>query len=256
MTAILIFGYFAWQTYHYQKQNYGILSFVAAATDRLRPTRLELFILQLSAWIGIVGLIKPYNLARHTPIERYSDLIHQGAAYAFWAIPVLLLVSLQRSPVLRRNPHRVVCLAAGGLFYVPTFLFSNPVAAISGYAMAHGLQYLVFMYFVGIAKPSRTFRVALLALIALAVGSLLALTSGLTPLGKPPQFIFGCYLGLVMSHFVIDAGIWRLRDSFPRAYMGKAFDFVFARGQRLAERAAMPASLAPEPATIPGVATT
>jgi phosphate/sulfate permease len=31
--------------------------------------------------------------------------------------------------------------------------------------------------------------------------------------------LYGAYLGAVMAHFVIDAGLWRLRDEFPRAFM-------------------------------------
>jgi len=37
-------------------------------------------------------------------------------------------------------------------------------------------------------------------------------------------------MGCTMAHFVIDAGIWRLRDPFPRAHIAPAFDFLaFAR---------------------------
>jgi len=41
--------------------------------------------------------------------------------------------------------------------------------------------------------------------------------------------IFGLTLGVTMAHFVIDAGIWRLRDEFPRRYIGAAFPFLGRR---------------------------
>ena len=40
--------------------------------------------------------------------------------------------------------------------------------------------------------------------------------------------LFGLSLGVTMAHFVIDAGIWRLRDEFPRRYIGAAFPFLFS----------------------------
>lgn len=238
VSAYLILAYFVWQTYHYQKQNYGILSFMAAATDRVRPTMLERAILQSSVWLGILGLIKPYNLAHNTVFERYTNTIHQAAASAFWVVPVLILAALVVSPALRRNGVRILFLAMGGFFYLPIFLFSNPVAAVSSYAIAHGLQYLVFMYFVGAAKADRDVRIIGLTAIALVAGTALALMGDKSLWGQPTNFIFGCYLGLVMSHFVVDAGIWKLREPFPRKYMGNAFRFVFQRGQMLAARGA------------------
>jgi hypothetical protein len=232
-SVYLLLAYFVWQTYHYQKQNYGILSFVAAATDRVRPSVLERAILQSSVWLGIVGLIKTAGLVRGTSLDRYSGVLHQAAAWAFWIVPVMMLTALATSPELRRNAIRIVCLATGGFFFLPLFLFSDPVAAVSGYAVGHGLQYLVFMYFVGSAKPDRDLRIIGLAVIALVGGSVLALMDDQSLWGAPSKFVFGCYLGLVMSHFVVDAGIWKLRDPFPRKYMGNAFAFVFARGKRV-----------------------
>ena len=41
--------------------------------------------------------------------------------------------------------------------------------------------------------------------------------------------IYGAFIGTVMAHFVIDAGIWRLREPFQRGYMRKRFFFVFDR---------------------------
>jgi len=39
----------------------------------------------------------------------------------------------------------------------------------------------------------------------------------------------GLFVGAVMAHFVLDAGIWRLREAFQRGYMRKNFYFVFDR---------------------------
>jgi hypothetical protein len=41
--------------------------------------------------------------------------------------------------------------------------------------------------------------------------------------------IYGVFVGIVMTHFVLDAGIWRLREPFQRGYMRERFSFVFHR---------------------------
>ena len=41
--------------------------------------------------------------------------------------------------------------------------------------------------------------------------------------------IYGAMVGVVMAHFVLDAGIWRLREPFQRGYMRKKFYFIFNR---------------------------
>ena len=44
-----------------------------------------------------------------------------------------------------------------------------------------------------------------------------------------PRWLYGVYVGVVMTHFVADAGIWRLREPFQRAYMKSKFHFVFEK---------------------------
>ncbi len=52
--------------------------------------------------------------------------------------------------------------------------------------------------------------------MAVAGGLLLGVTSHLHGSGTALRGLFGVYLGLVMTHFVVDAGLWRQRDPFPR----------------------------------------
>jgi hypothetical protein len=37
--------------------------------------------------------------------------------------------------------------------------------------------------------------------------------------GDPLGLFFGVYLGLLAGHFVVDAGIWRLREPFVRGFL-------------------------------------
>ena len=65
-------------------------------------------------------------------------------------------------------------------------------------------------------------------LLALIGGGVLMLMSDELIWGGG-RFVFGCYLGLVMSHFVVDTGVWRLSGSFQRQYLSEPFDFILAR---------------------------
>jgi hypothetical protein len=38
--------------------------------------------------------------------------------------------------------------------------------------------------------------------------------------------VFGAYLGAVMAHFVVDAGLWRLRDPFPRVFLARRVPYL------------------------------
>ena len=52
---------------------------------------------------------------------------------------------------------------------------------------------------------------------------LVSLASGRLVLESWKLTIFGGYLGFVMWHFVLDAGVWRLSQPFQRAYMSQRF---------------------------------
>ena len=49
--------------------------------------------------------------------------------------------------------------------------------------------------------------------------------------------IFGIYLGVVSAHFVVDAGLWRLRDEFPRAFLTERPPFLLRPAHRTPDSA-------------------
>jgi len=49
-----------------------------------------------------------------------------------------------------------------------------------------------------------------------------AATGRVTP-GEAPG---GASLGAVMAHFVVDGGLWRLREEFPRSFLGARVPFL------------------------------
>jgi hypothetical protein len=71
----------------------------------------------------------------------------------------------------------------------------------------------------GPRRGRRLLRLATLCNVALIGGAALSAASHLHDSDAIGRFAFGAYLGVVMAHFVIDAGIWRMRDPFPRQFM-------------------------------------
>ncbi len=141
------------------------------------------------------------------------------------------------------------------LFFLPAFVFGSPYAAVGGMTIAHGLQYLLLVAMIaggaqlaGRSRLSRAARVALLANVAFIGGAALSSASHLHGAGPAGRLIFGAYLGVVMAHFVIDAGIWRMRDPLARNIAVRHLPYLVpARPARLAAQPAVrePAVAAP-----------
>jgi hypothetical protein len=228
-TANFLVLFFIWQTYHYQKQNYGILCFLNAATGSSPITRLERAIVELSAIAGILGLFQRSNLFNGTFVVPYMPFLYQAGLYLNGIVFVILLIAITTVPAIRSNKLRSIFLVICALFYLPTFIVNDPGAAIASYAYAHGLQYYVFMYFVAAShrRHQNDNRIVLMISAAISGITILTLFADRTIWGNVSGFIFGIYLSIVMSHFIIDAGIWKVRGNFQRSYMKTAFPFIF-----------------------------
>jgi hypothetical protein len=224
----LLLAYFTWQTYHYMRQNYGILAFVGAGTVAGRPGWLERVTLNLGVAAGILALPRLMGLAAGTPLEGRAGLLYEAGLYTLGCVPVAAAASLWANPKLLKDPVRLAFFAATAFFYAPSFLFDDLPSAVLSYAFAHGFQYFVFMVYVASqdGSPSPAPRVALLAVLAFSIGALLTAFADRPAWG---EFAFGAYLGVVMAHFVVDAGMWRLGESFQRDYLRRAFACVLAR---------------------------
>ena len=251
----LLLPYFGWQFFHYQKQNLGIAS-LAASAQRVRPLlpaeRRPLLlagvsaIAALAARPGLLGLrLAPPGPALFAPAE---------AAYA--VAVAAGLVALARRPAPQRPAPFCVAYLTCLFFSLPAFVFSSPYAAVGGMTVAHGLQYLLLVALIAgrrdpaaAARSSRLVRLSVLANIALIGGAALSGASHLHDAGWPGRCVFGAYLGIVMAHFVIDAGLWRMRDPLARNFLASHLPYL-VRGP-----AAPPARVrAPVPSTDPSPA--
>jgi hypothetical protein len=237
-TRWINFGFSIWLLWHYQRQNWGVHSFVTRVASGGSASVLEESILRIAVVGGIIGGIKSAGFGVGTPVEAYADTAFQAGTAITITLPIMIVAALATVPSLRAAPLRIGSLLMGASFFLPVFVYDDPTSAVLTYALAHGLQYWVFMGYVArstslpSATPSSTsemMRPGVWTLLAgvVVIGFLLSEGGDFGLMQKWNLLpVFGFTLGATMAHFVIDAGIWRLRDEFPRRYVGAAFPFL------------------------------
>lgn len=241
---ILIF-FWTWQAFHYGRQNTGIYSFVSIATRGAPADKYEKIMIELGTLCGIIGTFRILGTAvAPNYLHGFFELLYRAGGVIFVAVlaasVVIYLRNLKRTtPLLTIFYFTLVC------FFVPVFLSTDMNIAFYTYAIAHGLQYLLFMTVVSLnfdpQSSARRFKIAnaaKLLLVTVLVGLLfyraidlkgIELFTANKNLMRFVDFVIGAILGATMAHFVIDAGAWRLSQTLQRTYIGKRFAFVFAR---------------------------
>jgi hypothetical protein len=224
--SYLLVVFFCWQLWHYQKQNVGLLSFIAAGTDGSPLSVWERRTLMVAAVAGILGCFGIGDIG-----SLHMAWLQQVGVWVYLLVPVGLGIALIKSALLRTNWLRLAFLICGALFFLPAFIFNDPLSAIVSFGLAHGLQYLVFMGVVSTAKRDTLFSAVLLLGIATVGGVFLDMAKDAAAYMSSPYVLAlnGVFYGAVMAHFVLDAGIWRLREPFQRRYIRDRFSFVFDR---------------------------
>ncbi len=229
--AWFLLPYFGWQFFHYQKQNVGMAA-LAASSHRVRSLRpAERRAVMLAGYAGIAGLMCRPGLLQ-LRVDPGLGALFPVAGCAFAAAVGTGLVMLARRPAGARPAGFCVLYLISLAFSFPVFVFSSPYAAVGGMTIAHGLQYLLLVGLVtggGAGEGQRAgsvLRVAAFCNVALIGGVILNVASHLHDAAPAARFLFGMFLGAVMAHFVIDAGLWRLRDSFPRAFLAGRLPYL------------------------------
>ena len=227
--------YHAWLLFHYGRQNFGVLSFVGIATRGPRPLLSERIALHFAPIGGILGanaLIGDFKRTFAAPFIEQSVLLGQ-----VFTVGALLAGAVAIVHHLRHHPdwRRIAYVALLSAFYVPTFLFDNYTQAVMSYAVAHALQYFVFMYFLAAGdratSPSRS--IILLGACGM-IGWLTILLMRERPFWQSlspeaDRFMIGAALGIVMCHFVVDAGVWKLSNAWFRERCFERMGFLFTK---------------------------
>jgi hypothetical protein len=233
----LLLPYFGWQFHHYQKQNIGMASLGASAQRVGTLVPAERWPLRLAGWAGITALVaRPGLLGLRVRPLALSPLAHEVFMFATatYAIAVAAgVVAIARRPRALLPAGFCAIYLTCLLFCLPAFVFGSPYAAVGGMTIAHGAQYLVLVTLIaggGAGQtPSRLSRLtslALLANISFIGGAALSAASHLHNASQLGRVAFGAYLGVVMAHFVIDAGLWRMRDPLTRRFLSTHLPYL------------------------------
>ena len=217
--AWVLLGFFAWQFHHFQRQNVGMVALATTAGRLAGLTRWERRSIMATGMCGIAALLTRPALLQldvRPPGAQLFDVALSGFVVAAGAG---LCALARRRPGERPAGYSAI-YAAALLFPLPIFVFTGPYAAVAGLTVAHGAQYLVLISLVAAGAPQRAGEsVAVLVAIALVGGAVLSLLSHLHASAFGIRVLFGVYLGAVASHFVVDAGLWRLHDDFVRGFL-------------------------------------
>lgn len=229
--SLLLLGFFMWQFWHYQKQNLGLASLAMASARLPALSRVERRCIGASGVGGILALVAHpsiLQLVAWRPGPSLAAATHLVAELVLAGCAVTATAcALRRWRAAAATPAAITVTLLAVLFPVPLVLTSSPYAALGGLTLAHGLQYLLLVGHVMAgppthrgASPSPTVLVAVAALVVAAAGALATASHLHGGRDATARLLFGAYVAAVMTHFVVDAGLWRLRDEFPRRWLG------------------------------------
>jgi hypothetical protein len=253
----LLVPYFGWQFWHYQKQNIGVTALAASAQRKapLRPAERRPLLLAGASSVAAIAARPGLLGLQVTPV---AHALFPFAATAYVLAVATGLAAIARRPRADRTPGFCATYLVSLLFALPAFCFASPYAAVGGMTVAHGLQYLVLVSLAVGSRPeaaaaggsgrSRLVRLAVLGNIALIGGAALNRASHLHDAGPGGRALFGAYLGVVMAHFVIDAGIWRMRDPLARRFVATQLPYLVPAASAVL---AAPAAPAPPASRLP-----
>jgi len=213
----LLLAFFAWQFHHFQRQNLGLVTLVAAMWGAGGASPAERRAVAVAGWCGVAGLVtRPVLLGlggvAPPPWLPAVAVGLGGATVAGCAVATV---------VAAHRDHRPAVVAGAAvtavLFVAPVFVFHGAQAAVTGMVVAHGLQYLWVVGLrtgpTGVAPPGAWRRRpgTALGVVALAVvgGALLSAMAETRPGGTVVRAVSGAYFGIVLAHFSLDGALWR-----------------------------------------------
>ena len=239
--AFVLLAYWAWQAFHYGRQNVGIYAFASIAETGTGPRKEEKLAIELGTILAILGTFKILGTAVSPQyLHGAFDLFYKIGFVAFFAVPVFSLVVYLK--YFKNTTFLKTCLFFTSVFFfLPVFISTDNNIGFLSYAMAHGLQYIIFMTVISATTGDSTQNysyksLAQLAVLLIIVGfafwrvndlKTFEIVKSTWAYGRAADFLFGAVLGATMSHFVVDADAWRLSLESRREYIKKRFSFVF-----------------------------
>jgi hypothetical protein len=230
--------------WHHSRQNIGVYSFLSQSWKLGPVSQIERNIISLSWLGGVCAGLRWYQF----PINR-PDIL----TAIYWvgvACYVVVFAAAGYFALRAYREHR--SLLKTGLFlglcafFLPALLFTN-VAAATSFGAAHSIQYYLFLWYVLYREPSSvasrlrlpTSRLGWITSIGLAGAWPFAVLLGLSYVymsaasaigngfnNTVDAALFGIIMGWVITHYVVDAGIWKMGNKRVREYHSEQFAFL------------------------------
>jgi len=230
--------FLVWLYFHYMKQNWGLLCLSARSLHCTRPTQWELSALYLGFLGGVLGTMTDFtgmNYRNELGIFAEGFSIPGQDALAILRQAGLVLVTVSAILGLGLATYRLVsgapyfqCAMSAmvGLFFLPIYALDDGAMAIG---CSHAFQYAIVMTILAADRSQgiRLFR--LLGLVAVTC-AYVAIYYGLREASWWGQWADTMAIAgtvVIMWHFMIDAGLWRLGQAFQRNAMRQSFAFLF-----------------------------
>lgn len=256
--AYLFLVFWGWQAFHYGRQNLGIYSFTSIAQQTGAPRQLEKLAIDLATICGILGTFRILGIGVAPDyLHGTLSVLYELGKFGYFAV-IIFAFFVYAKNFRRTTALKSVFFWTLVLFFLPIYLSNNINVTFLSYAIAHGMQYIVFMGIVSLnteagegGKPGRYQNAMKLIGLMIVLGLIFynvdafrafAFVKSNALLVRSFDFLFGAVLGATMAHFVIDAGAWRLSKQPQREYMSKRFGFVL----KPTDRAVLPLSLQAE----------
>jgi hypothetical protein len=235
--AAFMLVYIHFGIWHFGRQNLGVVTF-STRIGRARPMN------AFERWSIMAGVVAGMCAAYTTfapslmlntsyfPVDAswaapfFSRLWYLGAAIYVVIVPITLAYIW-----LNWNQYDAATLLlylAGVLFFVPMFLTADSLIAISSWAVAHGLQYLVFLAFHAGAKtrPSLSGILPPVILIAMAGAGYLIWNTYPSWGEQLAKVGFAAVLAINLAHYWVDMFMWRFRTPERRKWLAESYPFL------------------------------
>jgi hypothetical protein len=223
--------------WHFGRQNLGVVAFAARISHGRPMDAFERWSIMAGVVAGMCGAYTSFAPAMmlntsYFPVDAtwaapfFSRLWYAGAAIYIAVIPAALIY-LWINRARYDAPTLALYVTSIG-FFVPMFLATDPLIAVSSWATAHGLQYLVFLTFHAGSqtRPSLGGIIPPIALIAMAGTGYLLWNTHPQWNEQLARIGFAAVLSINLAHYWVDMFMWRFRTPERRKWLAESYPFL------------------------------
>ena len=206
--------------FHYQKQNFGVMSLANRGLPRQARHLVDgIIFLPMTAGCILYGQYILTGSSLMAALAPYSGVLH-ALAWTMYACGVLSFLVLLHRHSRELNPVAKLLAISTCLFFAPLLFYADsPATAFSMFAAAHGAQYLLIMSYTIAGTRNLTMYLRATVTIGVVWIAFELLEYNFT--------FAGILMGMTWGHYMIDARIWKLSLPDSREYiMSRIKQFV------------------------------